>query len=64
MSRETETYRLELEQIRLAFPNQAVINRTELMRYLNRGRTWLDSHGFTGKDFTLVSVANRLSKMK
>ena len=64
MSRETETYRLELEQIRAAFPDKAVINRTELMTYLGRKRWWLDSHGFTEKDFTLVSVANKLSKLK
>ena len=64
MSRENETYRLELEQLMVAFPQQAVINRTELMRYLHRGRMWLDSHGFTGNNFTLVFVAHKLSKLK
>lgn len=63
MARENETYRLELEQLRNRFPNQAIINRTELMEYLGRNRTWLDNHGFSGKDFTLVQVAHRLSKM-
>ncbi len=64
MSRENETYRLELEQIRAAFPNQAVIGRTELMHYLGKGRSWCDFHGFAGKDFTIVKVAYILSKMK
>ena len=64
MSRETETYRLELEQIMAAFPGKAIISRVELMQYLGKKRHWLDSHGFAGKDFTVVSVANRLSKMK
>jgi len=64
MSRETETYRLELEQLRAAFPNKIIISRSELMNYLGRKRWWLDSHGFTERDFTLVSVANRLSKLK
>lgn len=64
MSLENETFRLELEQIKSAFPNKAIINRTELMTYLGRKRAWLDSHGFTGTDFTLVSVANKLSKLK
>ena len=62
--RENETFRLELEQIKAAFPNQAIINRTELMAYLGRKRAWLDAHGFAGKDFTLVAVANKLSKLK
>lgn len=64
MSRENETYRLELEQIREFFPGKAIINRTELMSYLGKKRVWLDSHGFAGTNFTLVSVANKLSKLK
>ena len=46
MSRENETYRLELEQIREFFPGKAIINRTELMSYLGKKRVWLESHGF------------------
>ena len=64
MSRETETFRLEYEMLRAAFPNKAVINRTELMDYLGKKRWWLDSHGFCERDFTLVCVANRLSKLR
>ena len=64
MSRETETYRLELEQIREFFPGKAIINRTELIQYLGKKRVWLENHGFIGTDFTLVSVANKLSKLK
>ena len=62
--REQETYRLELERLIAFFPYQRVINRTELMRYLGKGRTWLKSHGFEGTEFTLVGVANKLSKLK
>lgn len=64
MSRENETFRLELEQLRIAFPNQALINRKELQAYLGRSRNWCDAHGFCGKDFTLVKVAQILSSMK
>lgn len=64
MARESETYRLELEQLRIAFPNKAVINRTELQEYTGKGRVWLNSHGFTQKDYTLVYVASKLSKLK
>lgn len=63
MARESETYRLELEQLKNHFPSQAVINRSELMAYLGKNRTWLDNHGFNQKDFTLVQVAFRLSKL-
>ena len=64
MSRENETYRLELEQLMAFFPGKAIINRTELISYLGKKRVWLDSHGFAGTNFTLVSVANKLSKLK
>ena len=64
MSRENETYRLELEQLIAFFPGKTIINRTELMSYLGKKRVWLDSHGFAGTNFTLVSVANKLSKLK
>lgn len=64
MSRENETFRLELEMLREAFPSKAIISRTELMQYTGKGRAWLDAHGFAGKDFTLVNVANKLSKLK
>lgn len=64
MSRESETYRLELEQLMTFFPGKAIINKTELMNYLGKKRVWLDSHGFTGTNFTLVAVANKLSKLK
>lgn len=64
MSRENETFRLEYEMLLTVFPNKAIINRTELMKYLGKKRWWLDSHGFTEKDFTLVCVANRLSKLR
>lgn len=64
MSRENETYRLELEQLIAFFPGKAIINKTELMNYLGKKRVWLDSHGFTGTDFTLVNVAHKLSKLK
>ena len=62
--REPETYRLELEQLLAAFPQKRVINRTELMGYLGKSKNWLLSHGFTGTEFTLVGVANKLSKLK
>ena len=64
MSKETETYRLELERLIAFFPDKRVINRTQLMKYTGKGRTWLNSHGFTGTEFTLVGVANKLSKLK
>lgn len=64
MARENETYRLELEQLRMAFPNKIVINRTELQAYTGKGRVWLDSHGFIGTSFTLVNVAHKLSKLE
>lgn len=62
MSRETETYRLELEQIRAAFTGKAVINRTELMAYLGKKRSWLDSHGFAGKDFYSCICSKQIIK--
>ena len=62
MARENETYRLELEQLMLHFPGKHVLTRTELMEYLGKNRTWLDNHGFAGKDFTIVWVASKLSK--
>ncbi len=64
MSRENETFRLELEQIREAFPDKRVINHTELEKYLGKSRNWCDAHGFGGKDFTLVKVAHILSNLK
>ena len=64
MSRENETFRLELEQLRLAFPNQAIINRTELQKYLCKSRNWCEAHGFCGKDYTLVKVAHTLSSLR
>lgn len=64
MSRENETFRFELEQLREAFPNKAMINRKELQRYLGRSRNWCDTHGLDSKDFTLVKVAQILSSMK
>ena len=62
--KEAETYRLELERLIAFFPYQRVINQTELMQYLGRGRKWLKSHGFDGTEFTLVNVAHKLSKLK
>ena len=62
--RENETYRLELERLIEFFPHKRVINKGELMEYLGKGRKWLKSHGFEGTEFTLVFIANRLSKLK
>ena len=62
--RECETFRAELEQLRAAFPNKAIINRSELMDYLGKKRFWLDHHGFGSKEFTLVNVAHKLSKLR
>lgn len=61
MSRERETYRLELEQVMAAFPNKAVLNRTDVMAYTGRKRTWLDNHGFTAREFTRTDVAHILA---
>ena len=61
--KEPETYRLELERLIAFFPDKRVINRTELMEYTGKGRAWLKSHGFVGTEFTLVGVANKLSKL-
>lgn len=61
--KEPETYRLELERLIAFFPDKRVINKTELMEYTGKGRTWLKSHGFEGTEFTLVGVANKLSKL-
>ena len=63
MARETETFRLELEQLMARFPDKTVLTRKDLMEYTGKKRGWLDSHGFTGKDFTLVKVATMLSKL-
>lgn len=62
--RENETFRLELEQIREAFPNKAVISSTELQQYLGKSKTWLYNHGLSGRDFTLVKVAQFLSNLR
>ena len=63
MAKETETFRLELEQLIAHFPNKTVLTRKDVMEYTGKKRGWLDSHGFAGKDFTLVKVANLLSKL-
>ena len=62
--RENETFRLELEQIRDALPNKAVISSTELQRYLGKSKTWLYNHGLSGRDFTLVKIAQFLSNLR
>ena len=61
MSRERETFRLELEMLTKAYPNKHIYNRSDLMAYLGRGRCWLDSHGFTGQEYTAVDVAQKLA---
>lgn len=60
MAREKETFRLELEQLIAAYPQRAVLTRTDIMNYTGRGRKWLDSHGFTGKEYTRTDVAHTL----
>lgn len=62
--RENETFRLELEQIREAFPDKKVITRTELQNYLGKSKTWLDNRGLVGKDFTVVKIAHFLSNLR
>lgn len=64
MSRELPLFRIELEQIMAAFPDKAVLNRTDIMRYTGRGRCWLDSHGFSGQEFTRADVANTLAGLR
>ena len=61
MAREKETYRLELELVLAAFPNKRILNRSDVMHYTGRGRKWLDSHGFSGLEFTAVDVAHNLA---
>ena len=63
MAREPETFRLELEQLMIRFPDKTVLTRKDVMDYTGKKRGWLDSHGFIGKDFTIVKVANLLSKL-
>lgn len=62
--RENDTFRLELELIREAFPNKAVISSTELQKYLGKSKNWLYSHGLSGRDFTLVQIAHFLSNLR
>ena len=65
MARENATYRLQLEQIILMFPDKEILSRTDIMKFTGKGRVWLDSHGFKGrKDFTRVQVAHILSGIK
>ena len=64
MARERETYRLELEQVLAAFPDKATLTRSDVMNYTGRGRKWLNSHGFTGREFTRTDVANILSGLR
>ncbi len=61
MAREKETFRLELEMVLAAFPQKHVLTRTDVMKFTGRGRKWLDSHGFTGQEFTAVDVAHTLA---
>ena len=61
MAREKETFRLELEMLLAAYPNKRIYNRSDIMAYTGRGRKWLDSHGFTGQDYTAVDVARNLA---
>lgn len=63
MAREKETFRLELERVLAVFPHKAVLTRTDVMAYTGRGRKWLDSHGFTGTEFTAVDVAHNMASI-
>ena len=60
MPREKETFRLEMELLLTAYPNKRIFNRSDIMAYTGRGRKWLDSHGFTGQEYTAVDVARTL----
>jgi hypothetical protein len=61
MAREKETFRLELELLLAAYPQKRIYNRSDIMAYTGRGRKWLDSHGFTGQEYTAVDVARQLA---
>lgn len=63
MARRKETFDLELEMLLSAYPNKRIYNRSDVMAYTGRGRKWLDSHGFTGQEFTAVDVARNLASI-
>lgn len=64
MSRENETYRLELEQILAACGNKRVLSVTDVSAYLGRSRKWCRDHlGIDGDGVTAVKLALILSRM-
>lgn len=65
MAKERETYRDELEGLRQAFPDKRILSKTDVYRYLGRGRDWCSRHLDLGETGTSVySLARQLSALE
>lgn len=62
MSRESESYRPELQEILEYFSGKRVLTTADVMSYTGRSRDWVRSHEMTG-EITAVQLALKLTKL-
>jgi len=61
MPREKEGFREQLEQLNKHFPEQDMLNRTDIMNFTGKKQYWMDHHGFKGRrNFTKQEAARLL----